>query len=228
MGWEIFKLIGIILFLYLTWRNLRESYQEERLIAYSWLVLLMFLVGGRITFGVINWGVWNSSPIDWLSVWRYPGFNYWGGIVAILVTTGWYCKVNEWKLWSFFEDIIRIIYLLIAFILVDELIRTGFNLLIAAYLAVAIVGYLMASLMANRYRSLTWYKSGKKGFVFFFTNMVVSLLVAIVAVGFKEKLVVAGIFSVLSLVFMIGLFTLGGIFSNLLVFGQRRNSDKKG
>lgn len=145
----------------------------------------------------------------------------------MIVITIWYCKINNWKVWSFFEDITRIFYLLIAFILIDELIRSGFNLLVAAYLAVAVIGYIIARLIDGKYRSLTWYKSGKKGFVFFFTNMLVSLLVGVIAVVFHETLLVAGLFSALSLIFMIGLFILGEVFSSLLVFSQRRNSDKK-
>ncbi len=223
----LLKLIVVILFLYLTWRNLRDNYQDEKLVAYSWLSWLMFVLGGRVTYGLINWGIWNGQPVDWLLFWSKPGFNYWGGLGLIFLTTWWYCWKNDWKIWSFFEDITRLIYLLSAIMLTLEILEKGIVFQNLIYLTIVIIGYVIARLVAKKYRSMIWYKSGKKGFVFFFVNMIVCLLIAVAAVFFQEK-IIAGIFSVLSLLFMIGLFILGEVFNSLLVFGQRRNSDKKG
>lgn len=223
----IIEFISGWLWLYLVWRNLRDSYQEEKLIGYSWMILLVFLVVGRITFGVVNWGVWNERIVDWLLIWQKKGFNYWGGLGAAVITTIWYCKVNNWKIWSFFEDITKIWYLLMGLVLIGELIRGGFNWLTVAYFGVVIIGLVIALMIEGKYRSLVWYKSGKKGFVFFFTNMMGCLLAGVVGIILGEKLIVAGIFSGLCLIFMIGLFILGEVFNSLLVFGQRRNSDKK-
>ena len=218
----IFKIIGIILFLYLTWRNLRDNYQDEKLVAYSWLMLVMFLLGGRVLFGFINWGIWNSHPLDWLWVWEKPGFNYWGGIVLVLLTTWWYCVANGWKVWAFFEDITGLIYVLVSLLLIEEIVKNGLNVRLVAYLGAVVIGYVLSKLVGKKYRSMVWYKSGKKGFVFFFSNMIVCLLAAVIGLLFGQSPMVVVAFSVLSLLFMIGLFILGEVFNSLLVQSQRR------
>jgi hypothetical protein len=227
MVFGIVKLIGAILFLYLTWRNLRENYQGEKLIAYSWLTLLAFLVGGRVVFGLVNWGVWNENWMDWLALWQKPGFNYGGGTGAILLVTIWYCKINGWKLWSFLEDMTPIIYVLGGFFVIDEWVRSGFGIRVGVWVPVAVLGLIINRLISKKYRSYGWYKSGKKGFGFFFTNIVVCLILALVWGIMLKNLLVAVIFIVLGLISLVGLFILGEVFSNLLVLGQRRNSDKK-
>ena len=60
--------VGMILFLYLTWRNLREDYKEGVLVSFSWLALLAMVLGGRLLYGLLNWGVWNDNWMDWINM----------------------------------------------------------------------------------------------------------------------------------------------------------------
>lgn len=221
MVFGIFKFIGAVLFLYLTWRNLKDNYQEEKLISYSWLALSAFMIGGRVVFGAVNWGMWNDHWTDWLSIWQKPGFNYWGGIGAMLLLTGWYCRINDWKMWSFLEGMTPIIYFLMGFLMADEWVGSGFNMRVGINVLAAILGWVVFRLVSKKYRSYGWYKSGKRGFGFFFTNTVVFLILALVGeILFKDWLT-AVIFTVLSLISLIGLFILGEVFNDLLIFGQR-------
>jgi len=223
----IIRLLAAILFLYLTWRKLKENYQEEKLITYSWLAMLTFMIGGRVVFGLVNWGVWNEQWTDWLSIWQQPGFNYWGGIGTMLLMTGWYCRANGWKLWSFLEDMTPIIYLLGGLLLADEWVRTGFGIKIGIWMAAALLGWVIFKLVSKKYRSYRWYKSGKKGFGWFFTNTVIFLILALVGVFYLKDFLAAVILAILGLLSLTGLFILGEVFNNLLIFGQRRNSEKK-
>jgi hypothetical protein len=223
----IFKFIGVVMFLYLTWRNLRENYQEEKLISYSWLALLIFLLGGRAVFGLTNWGVWNDNLTDWLSIWTHPGFNYWGGVGAMLLVTGWYCKVNDWKLWSFLEEMTPNIYFLGVFLMAEEFIRSGFNIGVGIYLLTAVLGWVIVRLISKRYRSYSWYKSGKKGFGWFFTNLVVFIILAVASLLYFKNMTVAVIYLILGLLSLAGLFILGEVFNSLKVPSQRRNSEKE-
>lgn len=214
------------MFLYLIWRNLRDNYQEERLIAYSWLVLLAFLAGGRLIFGLVNWGIWNDNLADWLSIWTHPGFNYGGGIINMLLLTVWYCRVNDWKLWSFLEDVTPNVYFLGIFLMAEEWFRSGFAVGVGIYVLVVILGWVIFRLVSKKYRSYGWYKSGKKGFGFFFTNFIVCLLLAVISGFYLNNYTVAVIYLILGLISMTGLFILGEVFNSLKVFGQRSNSEK--
>lgn len=211
----IIKLIGIVLFLYLTWRNLRDNYQEEKLVSYSWLALLFFLLGGRLVFGLINWGVWNNNLMDWLSFWQKPGFSYWGGMVTMFLATIWYCNVNDWKLWSFLEDMTGIIYTMVVLLMLDEWIRTGLDRRVGIYVLAAFLGWIINKLVAKRYRSFGWYKSGKKGFGWFFPNLIVFLFLALVGVFWFKDWLIAVIFGLFGLISLAGLFILGEVFISL-------------
>lgn len=215
MVFGILMVFGAILFLYLTWRNLRENYQEEKLISYSWLTLLAFMVGGRLVFGLVNWGVWNGNWMDWLSFWQKPGFNYWGGAGAMLLVTVWECKVNEWKIWAYLEDMTPIVYVFGGLLMADEWMRAGFSLKAGMGVLIMILGLAVNRWVSKKYRSFGWYRSGKKGFGFFFTNMVVFLILALVAAILLKDVTVAVIFGVFGLIFMTGLFILGEVFSRL-------------
>jgi hypothetical protein len=214
MVFGILKLIGAMLFLYLTWRNLRENYQEEKLISYSWLALLAFMIGGRLAFGLINWGVWNDNWTDWLMFWQKPGLNYAGGIAVMILVTIWQCKANDWKVWSFFEDMTAAIYILVMFYMANEWVMSGFGLNTGSIVLATIIGLAVGKLVSKKYRSFGWYKSGKKGFGFFFTNLVVFGLLALIGVFLLKSVVFAVIFGILSLISLIGLFILGEVFNH--------------
>jgi hypothetical protein len=226
MLFGILKLIGVVLFLYLTWRNLHESYNDERLVTYSWLGLLAFLVGGRVVFGFINFGIWNDNLTDWMAFWVKPGFDYWGGIGGWFLATVWYCRVNDWKLWSFLEDMTPIIYLFMVFLLAEETVKSNFNIKVVELWLVAVMGVIVSRLIAGKYRSVTWYKSGKKGFVFFFTNLTVTLSLFVFAILYKERPSIWISYMSLSLISLTGLFILGEVITNLEVFNKRRINGK--
>ena len=94
MSLGIVRVLGIILFAYLTWRSLRENYEEDKIVTYSWVALLSFFVGGRIVYGLVNFGVWNDSWMSWLSVWDKPGMSYVGGALVLLLINFIFSKHN--------------------------------------------------------------------------------------------------------------------------------------
>ena len=96
-----------------------------------------------------------------------------------------------------------------------------------AVIGVLIVGYVLALTIVKKYRSMVWYKSGKKGFVFFFVNGIVWLLISGVSYYFQEPWWILAISGALSLISWCGLFILGEVFTNLSVVNKRRNNGKK-
>ncbi len=203
--------VGMILFLYLTWRNLREDYKEDELVSFSWLALLAMFLGGRLLYGLLNWGVWNDNWMDWINIFQNPGFNYIGAGAFLIIQTIWYCEVNEWKLWAFFEDITPIFLVMIMFFLGEESIKSHFNRMVVAELVIIIVGFLVNSWAVTKYRSWVWYKSGRKGFGFFFTGFLVFWLMAGVGLYLKGSLIIEVLEFILSLIFAVGLFILGKV-----------------
>ena len=132
MSLGIIKILGVILFVYLIWRNLREDYKEEDLISYSWMALLSFLVGGRLAFGLINLGVWNNW-LDWVSIWSKPGMSYLGAYLSVFGVTWWIVKSRDWKIWSFAEDSLMTFLVFFEFLMLDEFVRSRFSLITGVY-----------------------------------------------------------------------------------------------
>lgn len=207
----IFSIIGTILFLYLVWRNLKDDYKSENLISYTWLALLGFFVGGRLIFGLLNWGVWNDSIWNWLNFLKYKGINLIGGYLFLLMITYFVTKFRNWKMWSFAEDNIKFFLVFGFFLLPDELINSKFDLKIILLLVVILIGFISTFWLKGKYRSFVWYKSGKKGFVFFTVNFLVLLLLSLVSVLFKERILFSYLYLGGSLLSLMGLFILGDI-----------------
>lgn len=211
MSLGILRILGILVFLYLIWRNLKDNYDSQKIISYSWLSLLGFFIVGRIFFGLINWGVWNTNLLDWVSVWNKPGMSYIGGFLGLGLISWIYCRTQQWKFLAFMEDVMKPVLILLWFLIADEWLRAKFDLKVLIYLLILIVVYFISVWVSKRYRSFVWYKSGKKGFVLLFVNFLFFLMLAIDLIVFKENLINVILASIISLISVLGLFILGKV-----------------
>ena len=82
---------------------MRESYDDQKIIKYSWLALIGFMVVGRFMYGLINWGIWNDQLVDWVSIWNKPGMSYTGAYFGLVLVTWAYARKEQWKFLSFME-----------------------------------------------------------------------------------------------------------------------------
>ena len=221
MSLGIIRVLAIILFVYLTWRNLRENYKEDEVVNYSWVALLGFLVGGRITYGLVNFGVWNDSWLSWFSVWNKPGMDYVGGFLSLMLVNFVFSKVNNWKFIPFCEDTLVNSLWLIMVLMVDELVRSKFDIKVVAYLLLLGVLVFSAVWAKKKYRSLVWYKSGKKGFAFLMTGFLAFLGLGLFGWFFKIALAYSILYWLIGLIYLVGLFILGEVF-NFIAINKRR------
>ncbi len=215
MSLGILRIFGIILFAYLTWRNLRENYEENEVVSYSWIALLSFFVGGRIIYGLANFGVWNDSWLSWFSVWDKPGMSYVGGFMVLILVNFIFSKVNSWKFFPFCEDSLGNILIFLGFLMGDEFLRTKFDFKVGIYLLFVVLSFLFLKLMKNKYRSFVWYKSGKKGFAFLATCFLFFLILGFLGLYFKMALVYSVLYWIVGLISLIGLCILGEVFNFL-------------
>lgn len=211
MSLGIIRIVGMVMFLYLLWRNLKESYEDQKIIGYSWLALLGFLIGGRLGYGLINWGIWNNDLTDWLMVWNKPGMSYMIGYLGLVLVTWFYTKKQQWKFLNFMEDLVRPFLVFLSLMMIDEWTRSKFSWQVLIYILMIILIYMLSNWLVGRYRSFVWYKSGKKGFVLLATNFLFFLVLAFVFGVFGDNLVNLILASIISLISVVGLFILGGI-----------------
>lgn len=184
---------------------------------YSWLALLGFFIGGRITYGLVNFGVWNDSWVSWFSVWDKPGMNYIGGFLTLVLVGFIFAKVNNWKVIPFLEDGLINLILLISFLMIDEFVRASFSLEVGVYVLFLVLMMFLAKFLRKKYRSFVWYKSGKKGFVFLVIVFLSFLIMGILGIFFKTSLIFSILYWIISLISLVGLCILGEVFDFLMV-----------
>jgi hypothetical protein len=217
MNLGILRIIGIILFAYLTWRNLRDSYEESKIVTYSWVALLGFLIGGRITYGLVNFGVWNDSWLSWFSVWTKPGMDYVGGFLSLMLINFVFSKINNWKIIPFNEDILPNSLLFLFFLMFDEFLRSRFDIMVGVYSLFLLLMIFVFNLVKKKYRSLVWYRSGKKGFAFLSTVFLAFLVLGFLKIFFKVNVAYSILYWFISLISLSGLCILGEVFNFLMV-----------
>jgi len=221
MSLGIIRIFGVILFAYLTWRSLRENYEEDKIVNYSWIALLSFFVGGRIIYGLVNFGIWNDSWMSWFSVWNKPGMDYVGGFLTLIIVSIIFSKLNNWKIIPFCEDGLTNDLLLLIFLMTDELVRTKFELKVGIYLLFLILVIFFVRLVKNKYRSLVWYKSGKKGFAFLSAMFLSFLILGFLGIFFKIGIIYLILCWIISLISLVELCILGEVF-NFLTINKRK------
>jgi len=153
-----------LIYLYLCWRTMRENYREEDMIAFGWVSLLVYLIGSRIAY------VW-ADPKLWLEFWKMNQANVLGGYILWLLLTWLVTSDRGWKFFAFGEDsLINLFWINLVFFAISGQWKLIILLVLTGILAI---------FLKNRYRSLWWYKSGKKGFSFLMVNWVFFIGLAI-------------------------------------------------
>jgi hypothetical protein len=211
MNIAVVRIIGIVVYLYLVWRNMKEEYNSEKMISFGWLSFFWFLIGGRIFFGIFDWGVFNDSWVNWFSFWSYPGFSYFGGFLSVLLFSWWYVSRNNWKFYSFLESLTPNFLWLMFFLLADELLFGSYEIWLLVKLLLVILMLFLSRFFRFKYRSWVFYKSGKKGFVFLAITLLYFLFLFIFSLVFRLNFVYSLLYLICSLLFVFQLVILGDI-----------------
>lgn len=163
------------MYLYLIWRNLKDDYKDDDLVEFGWLSALMMLLGGRLAYGLIHFGVWNQNILDWWTFWSKPGFNIYGGLLGLVLAVYIYSKTKDFKFVVLLNDVWVQVSLLMVLWLLDEFVRSGFLLQPLWQVIIWVVALITFWWGNKKYRSISWYKSGKKGFAVLLANFVFGL-----------------------------------------------------
>lgn len=176
---------------YISWRTMKESYKDEEIVAFSWVALMLFLIGGRVGFGLSHLGEWNSI-IPWLEFWKINQFNLWSALGTWVAFAALISRDKGWKIWPFMEDnLISLGFLLFIVAMVMGNWRLMLSLFLAMFLTLPV---------KRKYRSFLWFKSGRKGFMFFWYMICFCLIFGILNKSWG---------AMSSLIFVGGLFMLG-------------------
>lgn len=139
------SLLGIIVFLFIFWKRLREDFAAPIIFSVSFYILLGILVGWFISYRFFpNWFIWTTF----------------GG--ALL---GLSAGIIQYKI-RFYESLESVVVALMPWLsfiyLKDSVIRQNFSSFVL-FLATLVFIYIFYYLDTH-FREFTWYRSGKIGF----------------------------------------------------------------
>lgn len=160
--WSLF--FAFIVSSFSVWKKLKEDYKEDEIFGMTLFILLCSLL--------FAW-----APVYLLDSIKFSLFSSFFGAVTAVVLWSFRFKVNTWEILD------ALAFPLTYFLLLGglgEFLKTGdfweFEFSVAGILALLLFDY-----SKKKYRSFSWYKSGKIGFLFWETTACVFLLLSILA-----------------------------------------------
>jgi hypothetical protein len=90
----------------------------------------------------------------------------------------------------------------------DEWVRSNFNLKPIVFFVLLMIDIYFISWLKKKYRSFIWYKSGKKGFVLLFNNLLFFFAVGIILILLKDSWLSVILALIISLISGVGLYIL--------------------
>ncbi len=146
------------------WQSLKEDYPGEEVISLTIYLTLVFLIGARIIHILLFFQEFRFSLIKWLLINHYPGFSFLGGFLASSAFLIFWAKKKNWDFWELAEVIVPA-WFLVAFLVGIGLYLVSAKIIFLAESFLAFLLFFLSHYLKRKYRSFTWYKSGKLGFV---------------------------------------------------------------
>ena len=156
--------VGILVFLFIFWKRLKEDFAAEIIFRSSFYILLGVLAGYLVSLNFFpSWFLW----IEFL------------GIIVGLSISIYFLKM---RFYETFEALIISVLPWLGFIfLADSVART----VLGSFLAfiVILIMVFMAYWLDTHYKSFAWYKSGKIGFAGMATLGIIFLIRSLIAIS---------------------------------------------
>ena len=174
-----FILAGIISSFSL-WRKLREDYKESVIFNLTLLSFFLGLLLGRLVFVLFHFSEFGLSLNNFFTLDLGDNFSLFGIILGVILAVKWMTSGEKGNLWEVLDALVLPLFYF--------LLLGGFGYFLKnkewfslGYTFTGILGISLSSLVANKYRSFPWYKSGKIGFLFTFFSLISSLALFLLA-----------------------------------------------
>lgn len=168
IGFPIFGLLlffGFLASSFWFFKNTKEEFiDEEQAISFIFWIFLSWLLGSRVIFFLTNF---NSFPFFWTLFlpWQYPGLSFAGGLLGMILAAIIWAKKNKFNLWRISDPALFPFLLFQEFFFLGQFLTTKENFYFFAFL-IFLIGFPLGFWIKKKYRSFSWYPSGKIGLTF--------------------------------------------------------------
>lgn len=162
------------------WRKLREDYPEEVIFGLTLLMAAASFLSARLFFVVFNWTEFGFSLANWISLSLKENFSLPGAFIGPVLVAYWRIFRLNRNPWEFLDSLtLPLFYFLFfggagAFLTLGSYWDLGIS-------GIGLAGFLAFPFLKRSYRSFTWYKSGKTGFLISFFGLLVFSLFLLLA-----------------------------------------------
>lgn len=150
---------------FLFWRNLKDEYKEEEIFNLIILAILLSIFTSRLFYVIENFARFNFSLNQWIFLNHGHNFSFSGAFLGVALTIYWQTKKNKKNPWEALDAMI-LPFFCFSFLSSFGLFLSSFNYVNLFYVLISFLLIIIFPEIKKRYRSLSWYKSGKTGFLF--------------------------------------------------------------
>lgn len=169
------------------WRRLKEDFKEEEIFTLTLTILFFSLFFSRLFFVLLNINIYGLELANWFSLPHKNNFCVVGAFCGAILACFLGAKKIKKEFWEAIDALSLPIFYIICFSSVGLFLQKG-ELFLLFYLLVGILGVFLNLHLIKRYRSISWYKSGKIGFLFLVSGIYFFLSLLALAILSKAHL----------------------------------------
>jgi len=156
------RLLALIFSAFIFWRKLKEDYRGEEIFPLNILLVVAGFFGARV-------------------------FSLQGAFLAIILSLIFFSRQKKWNSWQAADSVVSpLLLMILVFYLTDfSTIFLWRNFSVAI---LALMMLFLTKIMEKKYRSISWYKSGKVGFLACFSIMAFFGLFLVLELFYQEAL----------------------------------------
>jgi len=196
--------ISVVLASFFFWRKLREDYADEEIFKTTLILFFSSLFFSRLIFIFFHLEKFDFSLGRWLSISTFPGFSvlgaFWGGVL----TLAWMFSKYKINIWEGLDSLSQPLLIFVSLGGLGSFLEKG-SLRGLAFSGVGILGFVVLEFLRKRYRTFSWYKSGKTGFLFWSTSLYVFALCSILDFVLGVALYLEELFWCLTILVSVGI-----------------------
>lgn len=164
------ELFGFILAAYIFWKKLKEDFPPEGIFSLTLIISLLGLFLGRVVYILSNLGKFGFDYLSRIFFLDFPGISIPGGFLSGMLGLNLYSRRRRWDTWLIADAALNFFLIVMGTINLTNLIR-NFSYQALGALILVVLAILIAEKIGKQYRSFSWYKSGKVGFLACFSTI---------------------------------------------------------
>lgn len=100
----VFLVLALLFGLFWAWKKGKEEHlDEEKVFTLVFKTAFFALLGSRLAWVVFNWERFGFNFYKWLAIAKFPGLNFWGGLVFGLGVVFYWAKKQGWQVFKILD-----------------------------------------------------------------------------------------------------------------------------